>query len=107
MMNIHGVTRRLRRDLAAGRMVLFTGAGFSSRARDADGRRRIPTGAQLTRELWQLCFPGARRDGSSLQDLFQHALRVQPAALRALIDRRLRASPRGLPRFYERWFAMP
>ncbi len=97
----------LRRELAAGRMILFTGAGFSSLARDATGRRRVPTGAPLADELWQLAFPGEKRDGSTLQDLFAHTLTTQPEELRALLDRRLRVSARLLPRFYETWFAMP
>lgn len=101
------VAAYLQRELRGGRMVLFTGAGFSSLARDSQGRRRVPTGTQLAGELWQLCFPGERRDASSLQDLYQHALRTHPQKLRALLDRRLHVSPRRLPRFYARWLAMP
>lgn len=101
------VLEGLRRDLAAGRMILFTGAGFSSLARDASGRRRVPTGDQLAGELWHLSFPGARRDDSSLQDLYAHALMAHPGRLRTLVDRRLRVCSRQLPRFYETWFSLP
>jgi hypothetical protein len=97
----------LRRELGAGRMVLFTGAGFSACARDRGGRRRVPTGKPLADELWQLCFPGERRDSSTLQDLFQHPLATRRAALAALHDRRLRVSLTGLPPFYRTWFALP
>lgn len=97
----------LRRELGAGRMVLFTGAGFSSLARDAGGRRRIPTGDPLADELWQLCFDHGRRDGSTLQDLFAHALQTRRDGLAALLDRRLRACERALPPFYRVWLEMP
>src|SRR3954466_4957861 len=97
----------LRRELAGGRMVLFTGAGFSSLARDSGGRRRVPTGDQLADDLWQLSFPDERRDGSTLQDLYEHALATQPRELEALIERRLRVNAARLPRFYETWMAMP
>jgi hypothetical protein len=88
-------------------MVLFTGAGFSSLARDRQGRRHVPTGEPLADELWQLCFPGQRRDGSSLADLYAHALATRRRRLAALIDCRLRVDGRTLPRFYETWFALP
>lgn len=88
-------------------MVLFTGAGFSSLARDRQGRRPVPTGEPLADELWQLCFPGHARDGSSLADLYAHALATRRRRLAALIDCRLRVDGRTLPRFYETWFALP
>jgi hypothetical protein len=102
-----GVRDFLRRELAGGRMVLFTGAGFSSLARDAEGRRRVPTGPQLADELWDLCFDGDERDGSTLSDLYAYALATRPGPLRALLDRRLRVDARRLPRFYETWFSLP
>ncbi|MCU1279614.1 MAG: hypothetical protein JWM53_3160 [bacterium] len=99
--------RFLRRELAAGRMILFTGAGFSSMARDAAGRGRVPTGEQLRRELWDLCFSGEQRDASTLQDLYAHAQVTRPRQLRELLDQRLRVDPRALPQFYEPWLALP
>lgn len=102
-----GVRDFLARELAGGRMVLFTGAGFSSLARDRQGRRRVPTGEPLADELWRLCFPGEPRDASSLADLYAHALATRRRRLAALLDRRLRVDARTLPRFYETWFAMP
>lgn len=88
-------------------MILFTGAGFSSLARDASGKRRVPTGAQLADELWRIEYGDEPRDGSSLQDLYAHTLRTRRAELQALLDGRLRVCGRLLPRFYEMWFAMP
>jgi len=97
----------LRRELAAGRMVLFTGAGFSSLARDKSGKRHVPTGAPLADELWRLCFGGDKRDGSSLADLYAHALASRPRPLAALIEQRLRVDERTLPSLYETWLTMP
>jgi hypothetical protein len=97
----------LRRELAAGRMVLFTGAGFSSLARDQSGKRDVPTGAPLGDELWQLCFGREKRDASSLADLYAHALASRPRALAALIEQRLRVDRRTLPSIYETWLTMP
>jgi hypothetical protein len=97
----------LSRDLAAGRLVLFAGAGFSSLAHDAGGQRRVPTGVALGDELWRLCFPDEQRDASTLQDLFHHALLTHRHRLAELIERRLRVSAERLPEFYQLWFDMP
>ncbi|MDC3958829.1 SIR2 family protein [Polyangium jinanense] len=100
------ITSDLGRELAAGRAVLFTGAGFSVDARAEDGSA-IPSGPELSEELWDLCFPGESRDGSALQDLFQHALSETPDKLEALLRRRLTVDPARLPAFYRVWFALP
>jgi hypothetical protein len=97
----------LRRELSRGRMVLFTGAGFSTLAHDMTGQRRVPTGTAFADELWRLCFPDEQRDASTLQDLFQHALRQHRDRLAELVDRRLRVSDERLPPFYQYWFDMP
>lgn len=100
------ITSDLGRQLAAGRVVLFTGAGFSVDAKAHDGSP-IPSGPELADELWQICFPGERRDGSALSDLFQHALTEAPDELEALLRRRLTVDAARLPAFYRVWFALP
>ena len=97
----------LRQELSTGRMVLFTGAGFSTVAHDVTGQRRVPTGTAFADELWRLCFPDEQRDGSTLQDLFQHALHQHRDRLAELVHRRLRVSSDRLPPFYRQWFDMP
>jgi hypothetical protein len=92
--------------LADGRAVLFTGAGFSVDAKDRDGRP-IPTGNELCEELWDICFPGEERDGSALEDLFQHALTEKPKELEELLRRRLTVDPKKLPGCYRTWFSLP
>ena len=87
-------------------MVLFTGAGFSAEARARDGRP-IPTGEELADELWTLCFPGEARDGSTLQDLFHHALSHERPRLERLLESRLKVDPRTLPSHYRLWLAAP
>jgi hypothetical protein len=41
--------------IASGRALLFTGAGFSSEARDTSGRL-LPDSAQMPEELRPMCF---------------------------------------------------
>ncbi len=96
----------LSRELAAGRLNLFMGAGFSAEARDADGRR-LPTGPELAAELWEICFPREKRDRSKLQDLFEHALAHCREELGELIARRLRVDPGSLRKHVGLWFEMP
>jgi hypothetical protein len=96
----------LRDQLELGRAALFTGAGFASDVADRDGHA-IATARQLTRELWQLCFPEERQDGSTLPDLFHHALKHCPRKLEALLNRRLRVDPRSLLPRHARWFSLP
>lgn len=96
----------LRKVLASGEAMLFTGAGFSSSARDGAGRP-IPSSEEITREIWELSFPGEEQDASSLTDLFHHASRRSPEKLDALLRERLTVAGEHLPGFYERWFSVP
>jgi hypothetical protein len=105
-----GTLRELARHIAdalrAGRMRLFTGAGFSNDTLDPDGEP-VPTGHQLRQELWDLSFPREPPDGSTLSDLFEHALRNHPGAVARLLERRLRIDPRSLRARHRLWFALP
>jgi len=66
------------------RPILFTGAGFSLGAANVRGKP-VPSSTELRKMLWELCFPGAPvEDGSSLQDLYDHALRRSRAKLAEL-----------------------
>jgi len=97
----------LRRQLEHGRLILFTGAGFSLDASDAENRK-LPTGPQLARELWDLCFSDEPFDPtSSLQDLYEHALARQRPRLGQLINRRLRVNATSLPPHYRTWLSLP
>lgn len=96
----------LRQAIADRHAVLFTGAGFSSDARDTAGDP-LPLAARMTEELRQLCFGDCPDDDSSLQDLYDVATEHHPEALLAYLQRRLRVGEHPLPAHYRRWFAAP
>jgi hypothetical protein len=99
--------RYLREELARGRMHLFTGAGFSADARDAEGKK-LPGSVGLVTELWPLCFPGEPFDEtSSLEDVFAHGAWRCPRKLERLFQRRFRVDPSTLPAHYRVWFQAP
>lgn len=87
--------------------ILFTGAGFSSRARNTVGEP-LPTAADLRPVLWRLCFPDDAIDpSSSIQDLFEYALTRNRNALTELLRQTLTADAIALPPEYSIWFSMP
>lgn len=96
----------LRRQIANGAAILFTGAGFSVGAQDANDRP-LPTGDAFARELWKLCYPSDEFDGSSLQDIFEHAQRRHSKALAEMLRVRFAVRGASLPAWYERWFSFP
>jgi hypothetical protein len=95
---------RLRKVIAEGSAVLFTGAGFSSDARDTTGAP-LPLAARMAEELRELCY--GRDDDSSLQDLYDVATAKHPDALLAYLKRRLRIGDHPLPEHHGLWFAAP
>lgn len=92
--------------IRSGEAMLFTGAGFSSGARDLDGNR-LPDSAQMIRELWSLVFETDGPDDSSLPDLYDAALLRAPERLAAYVACRLRIGDHPLPRHYAAWFSAP
>lgn len=90
-----------------GRPILFTGAGFSLGARNICGDH-VPAASALRTMLWELCFPGtAVEDGSSLQDLYEHALRRHRTELSELLTRQLTTDPSSVPDWYRKILSMP
>ncbi len=67
--------------IQSGKAMLFTGAGFSSDARDLDGTP-LPDSAQMIAELWPLVFGAEAPDSSSLADLYDVAMLRVPERLR-------------------------
>lgn len=87
--------------------ILFTGAGFSLGAANPQGSA-LPTIDNLKRMLWQICFPGDEfQAGSTLQDLYQHALQRNPQGLGGTLRRVLTVNSGSLPAWYERYFSFP
>lgn len=96
----------LSRVIRGGEAVLFTGAGFSSGARDPAGNP-LPDSEQMIRELWPLVFEEDEPDHSSLPDLYDAALLRAPDRLAAYLAARLRIGEHELPAHYATWFSAP
>lgn len=94
----------LARVIDSGDAMLFTGAGFSSDARDLDGRP-LPDSAQMVRELWPLVFEGDELDESTLPDLYDVAMLRAPDRLRDYVSRRLKIGDTNLPSHFAAWFS--
>ncbi|MDB4957006.1 MAG: hypothetical protein JWO36_4575 [Myxococcales bacterium] len=98
--------QELSKIIASGEATLFTGAGFSSDARDTAGNG-LPDSAQMVRELWPLVFGDDPPDDSTLADLYDVALLRAPERLRDYMTSRLRIGDGELPRSYAAWFSGP
>jgi hypothetical protein len=103
-MNGDETLAELARTIDRGDAVLFTGAGFSSEARDASGDP-LPDRDQMLDELWSLCFGACERDDSSLCDLYDVALIRHPDRLQHYVERRLTIGNTDLPPHLARWLA--
>jgi hypothetical protein len=98
---------RLQSQTSHGELLLFTGAGFSSGAKDYSGRS-IPSTFDLKREIWDLCYPGQPFDeSSSLGDLYGAALRRARRDLVELLRVRFTVDPDSLPQYYQAFFNFP
>ena len=86
--------------------MLFTGAGFSLKAKNFSGDT-IPTYNELRTKLWNLCFPHNECDDSSLQDLYDHAHRRHPKETAELVRSLLTVDPNTLPSWYKEIFSLP
>lgn len=100
------VSQRLASQVAQGRLILFTGAGFSMDAASTDGRQ-LPGVAELTTELWEVAFPGEEYDESSLQDVYEAALMQRRNDTVSLVRERLSVDPNTLPDHYRQWLSLP
>jgi hypothetical protein len=98
--------RELRRVIASGQAVLFTGAGFSAEATDRSGRP-LPDSREMVRDLWTLLFAGDPPDDSSLADLYDVALLRAHDGLRDYMQSRLQIGDAPLPDSFAAWFAAP
>jgi hypothetical protein len=97
---------RLASQFAQGRVILFTGAGFSLDAQSRSGKR-VPTAGQLRDELWELAFPGESHDGSGLQDTFEAAVSQAERPTIEMLRDRLTIDSQTLAEHYKTWFSMP
>ena len=91
--------RYLSEQIRMGRAILFTGAGFSLRAKDAAGRD-LPSVGQLTQELWDVAYRNRPYDGSSLGDVYEAGMLLARRATEEVMRDRLTVDHRSLPNEY-------
>ncbi len=103
-----GLTARLRRQLARGELVLFTGAGFSYAAVSISGEP-IPSVWALKQELWRLAFPADPTvdNRSQLGDIFELAVSRAKNNTRNVLQRLLSVDAAKSPKRFENWFSLP
>jgi hypothetical protein len=101
------VIERLRAQMARGEVVLFTGAGFSAGASNANGEL-VPQGTDLKRAIWELIEPGEEPDdGSTLADTYAAALTQGRNRLVELLNTRLQVAPESLTDIHKLWLSLP
>lgn len=99
--------RLLARQLAEGRVVLFTGAGFSLDAKSKAGTS-VPSVTQLRRLLWNIAFPSDPIDeSSSLGDIFEVASKRSGNTVRSILNSHLSVEHTSLTGEYRLWFSFP
>ncbi len=87
--------------------VLFTGAGFSYGAKNFDSEN-LPTGYDLTGEIWKLLYPDAdREDNIELQDIYQLAVAKKNHGLKNLLTKKLTINPDSLLDYQMEYFKFP
>ena len=93
--------------IADGSAVLFTGAGFSSLARNRLGQP-LPSSRELVDALWSIAFPGTEYDGeSSLADVYEAAVSVGKNTTGQRLSDLLTIPTGGLDDSYRVWLSVP
>lgn len=105
-LDVDALVADLEPHVAEGRLVLFTGAGFSRDARTISGDP-VPMSATLAELLWPIAFPGAGPDDSRLEDLYECAVAADEEATGRALRSKLIVDESTLPTFYETWFSVP
>lgn len=88
------------------RAILFTGAGFSMRAKSLTGET-LPSVGQTARAIWSLAFPTESFDDSSLADVYEAGLLQAGRATEQMMRDRFTVDHRSLPNEYRLWFSLP
>ena len=102
-----GDKAQLARRMAEGRVVLFTGAGFSLGAGSQAGVP-VPSVNALRELLWSVAFPGQVLDSaSSLADVYEVARDRAGNAVKDILTRHLSVDHKSLSGEYRLWFSMP
>jgi hypothetical protein len=103
-----GLTARLRRQLARGELILFTGAGFSHDAVSKSGEL-VPSAQRLKEQLWRLAFPATpdMDPRSELGDIFELATSRAKNATQRLLTEILSVDAERTPDRFHSWFSLP
>ncbi len=89
----------LGRKLSEGNLILFTGAGFSSGAKDRQGKT-LPTSHELAKEIAQrIEMPYSRED--SLKEVYQVAMRKKKNKVSLYLKERFAVNPETLKEEYK------
>ena len=91
--------------LSEGEIILFTGAGFSSEAKDKNGKN-LPLSIELAKELCNL-INLEYSHGESLKDIFQLAIRKKKNEVSRYLKQRLAVDPRSLDSEYKTIISQP
>ncbi len=97
----------LRRQLAMGEVVLFTGAGFSSACKSTSGNN-LPTGIELAEILWEVAFPGQTfEENDSLGEIFEVAQKQNSNRVRDALNSSLKIDSATIPDWYKPYMHGP
>jgi energy-coupling factor transporter ATP-binding protein EcfA2 len=99
--------QRLANQLASGKLILFTGAGFSLSAYNSSGSQ-IPSVRVLREVLWEIAFPNIVFDNeSSLGDIYEVATKRAGGRVRQILRELLTVDGSRLPECYRKWYSFP
>jgi len=99
--------KHLAEQLARGRAVLVSGAGFSAGALST-AQEPLPLPSALRDLLWDVAFPGEAPDeGSTLAEVFQVAASRRRQDTERVIREALTVDPDSLSETYRIWFSLP
>ncbi len=89
----------LGRKLSEGKLILFTGAGFSTGAKDKNGKT-LPTSNELAKEISNIIeMPYSSAD--SLKEVYQVAIRKKKNKVSSYLKERLAVDPKNLKEEYK------
>src|SRR4051812_35106295 len=89
-----------------GRIVLFTGAGFSAGACTESGAH-VPTAHDLSVALWNLAFPNHDFESPALGDVYEAALQAKLKDTEEVMRSLLTIDADALDPGYQLWFSLP
>jgi len=92
--------------VSQGRVILFTGAGFSLDAKNRSGEF-LPTVNELAKTLWDIAFPREPYEPSSLGDVYEAAHMQASKETQRQLRQRLTVDPSSINESYLSWFSFP